>query len=81
MRRLYERALGTFLAADHASPDGLDGIDAIADVDLWAGHVQQKRELTDFIASRLARQFARRSHAVRTSVGFRPLECCIANAI
>jgi starch phosphorylase len=59
IRRLYERALGTFLAADHASPDGLHGVAAIADDDLWAGHMQQKRELTDFIASRLARQFAR----------------------
>ncbi|HET7521234.1 MAG TPA: alpha-glucan family phosphorylase [Candidatus Limnocylindria bacterium] len=59
MRRLYERALGTFLAADHDSPEELDGLDAIADADLWAGHQQQKRELTDFIAGRLARQFAR----------------------
>ena len=59
MRRLYERALGTFLASDHASPDGLEGVQAIADDDLWAGHMQQKRELTDFIAGRLARQFAR----------------------
>jgi starch phosphorylase len=59
MRRLYERALGTFLAADHTGPDGLDDISAIADTDLWAGHMQQKRELTDFTAQRLARQFAR----------------------
>jgi starch phosphorylase len=59
MRRLYERALGTFLSADHAGPDGLSGVDAIADDDLWAGHMQQKRELTDFIGQRLARQFAR----------------------
>jgi starch phosphorylase len=59
MRRLYERALGTFLSADHAGPDGLAGVDAIADDDLWAGHMQQKRELTDFIGQRLARQFAR----------------------
>ena len=27
--------------------------------DLWAGHMQQKREVTDFIGQRLARQFAR----------------------
>jgi starch phosphorylase len=59
MRRLYERALGTFLAADHDRPEGLDGVSAIGDADLWAGHQQQKRELTDFIAGRLARQFAR----------------------
>ena len=59
MRRLYERALGTFLSADHDGPDGLAGVDDIPDDDLWAGHMQQKRELTDFIASRLARQFAR----------------------
>ncbi|HYN63891.1 MAG TPA: alpha-glucan family phosphorylase, partial [Candidatus Limnocylindrales bacterium] len=59
MRRLYERALGTFLSSDHAGPDGLAGVDAIADDDLWAGHMQQKRELTDFIGHRLARQFAR----------------------
>jgi starch phosphorylase len=59
MRRLYERALGTFLSADHPRPDGLSGVDAIADDDLWAGHMQQKRELTDFIGQRLARQFAR----------------------
>ena len=59
MRRLYERALGTFLSADHAGPDGFDGVNAIHDDDLWAGHMQQKRELTDFIGQRLARQFAR----------------------
>jgi starch phosphorylase len=59
MRRLYERALGTFLAADHDSPDNLSRVDDIPDDDLWAGHMQQKRELTDFIAGRLARQFAR----------------------
>ena len=59
MRRLYERALGTFLSSDHAGPHGLDGVAAIDDADLWAGHMQQKRELTDFIGQRLARQFAR----------------------
>ncbi|HEY7848125.1 MAG TPA: alpha-glucan family phosphorylase [Candidatus Limnocylindria bacterium] len=59
MRRLYERALGTFLASDHAGPTALDGVRQLDDADLWAGHMQQKRELTDFIASRLARQFAR----------------------
>jgi starch phosphorylase len=59
MRRLYERALGTFLASDHTGPIPLEGVRQIDDADLWAGHMQQKRELTDFIASRLARQFAR----------------------
>ena len=59
MRRLYERALGTFLASDHTGPSELEGVSQIDDADLWAGHMQQKRELTDFIASRLARQFAR----------------------
>ena len=59
MRRLYERALGTFLASDHTGPSELERVGQIDDADLWAGHMQQKRELTDFIASRLARQFAR----------------------
>jgi starch phosphorylase len=59
MRRLYERALGTFLASDHTGPSELERVSQIDDADLWAGHMQQKRELTDFIASRLARQFAR----------------------
>jgi starch phosphorylase len=59
MRRLYERAMGTFLASDHTGPSELAGVSQIDDADLWAGHMQQKRELTDFIASRLARQFAR----------------------
>jgi glycogen phosphorylase len=59
IRRLYERALGTFLASDHTGPSELERVGQIDDADLWAGHMQQKRELTDFIASRLARQFAR----------------------
>ena len=54
MRRLYERALGTFLASDHTGPSELERVSQIDDADLWAGHMQQKRELTDFIASRLA---------------------------
>ena len=58
MRRLYERALGTFLASDHTGPvAGGRGPDRRRRP---VGRApQQKRELIDFIASRLARQFAR----------------------
>jgi starch phosphorylase len=59
IRRLYERAAGISLAADPASGEHLDRLASMTDADLWAAHVQQKRELLEFAERRLARQFAR----------------------
>ncbi len=59
IRRLYERATGSSLGADVPRPASFDRLDAVADEELWASHLQQKRELTDFTEVRLSRQFAR----------------------
>jgi starch phosphorylase len=59
IRRLYERAAGLSLASDPASGERLSRLESMAGAELWAAHVQQKRELIDFAERRLARQFAR----------------------
>jgi starch phosphorylase len=59
IRRLYERAIGTSLGVDLAHPEAFERLGAVADDELWASHLQQKRELIDFTEVRLSRQFAR----------------------
>jgi starch phosphorylase len=59
IRRLYERALGTSLGTDLSDPQLVDRLADVDDADLWASHLQQKREFMDFTERRLARQFAR----------------------
>lgn len=59
IRRLYERAIGRSLGTDLPDPGSLDGLADLDDEELWAAHLQQKRELTNFAEQRLARQFAR----------------------
>jgi glycogen phosphorylase len=59
IRRLYERALGTSLGVDLAGPELIERLAEVDDADLWASHLQQKREFMDFTERRLARQFAR----------------------
>jgi len=59
IRRLYERALGASLGTDLADPELVERLAEVDDADLWASHLQQKREFMDFTERRLARQFAR----------------------
>jgi glycogen phosphorylase len=59
LRRLYERALGTSLAADLNGREPFERLADVTDSDLWASHQQQKRELVGFVERRLSRQFAR----------------------
>ena len=59
VRGLYKRATGTTLATDATGPQAFDGLAALGDADLWASHMQQKRELLTFARRRLGRQFAR----------------------
>jgi glycogen phosphorylase len=59
IRRLYERATGHSLGTDRRGPEPFEKLDAVDDAELWASHLQQKRELIDFSEVRLSRQFAR----------------------
>jgi starch phosphorylase len=59
IRRLYERALGASLGTDLTDPQLVERLSDVEDTDLWASHLQQKREFMDFTEQRLARQFAR----------------------
>ena len=59
IRRLYERAMGASLGADLGDPELVARLADVDDADLWAAHMQQKREFMDFTERRLARQFAR----------------------
>jgi starch phosphorylase len=59
VRRLIKSAIGVPLDVDLAGPEPLTGLDAIDDEELWAAHLQQKREMIGFLEGRLARQFAR----------------------
>jgi starch phosphorylase len=59
IRRLYERALGTSLGTDLGDPQLVERLPELDDAELWASHLQQKREFMDFTERRLARQFAR----------------------
>ena len=59
IRRLYERALGASLGTDLSDPQLVERLAELDDAELWASHLQQKREFMDFTERRLARQFAR----------------------
>ncbi len=59
IRGLYKRATGMSLAVDASDPAAFAGLSGLGDADLWAAHVQQKRELVQFAQRRLGRQFAR----------------------
>ena len=59
MRRLFERATSRSLGSDAPGPEAFDGLATVSDADLWGAHRQQKRELLDFMRTRLVRQFAR----------------------
>jgi starch phosphorylase len=59
VRRLYERAIGHQLGIDLPGPESFAKLGDVDDAELWASHLQQKRELIDFSEVRLSRQFAR----------------------
>jgi starch phosphorylase len=59
IRRLYQRAASVSLSSDPAGPERFARVADVRDSDLWAAHLQQKRELIDFAEHRLSRQFAR----------------------
>jgi starch phosphorylase len=59
LRRLYERATARSLGSDAPGPGIFDKLVDLPESDLWGAHRQQKRELIEFMRSRLARQFAR----------------------
>ena len=59
VRRLVQRAIGVPLGVDMQGPEPLARLDSIDDEELWAAHLQQKREMDGFLEGRLARQFAR----------------------
>jgi starch phosphorylase len=59
MRRLYERATARSIGSDAPGPEAFERLSEVSGADLWGAHRQQKRELIEFMRSRLARQFAR----------------------
>ncbi|HEX2140711.1 MAG TPA: alpha-glucan family phosphorylase [Candidatus Limnocylindria bacterium] len=63
IRRLSERAIGTSLASDVADEGTFAGLDGLDGSDLWAAHLQQKRELIASTERRLVSQFARHGEA------------------
>jgi glycogen phosphorylase len=63
LRRLYERATARSLGSDVPRPEVFDKLANVLEPDLWGAHRQQKRELIEFMRSRLARQFARHGEA------------------
>jgi len=72
VRRLVQRAAGVSLGVDMRGPEPLATLGAIDDEELWAAHLQQKREMDGFLEGRLARQFARHGEspeALRSVVG------------
>ncbi|MEA2651484.1 MAG: glycogen phosphorylase, partial [Chloroflexota bacterium] len=72
VRRLVQRAAGVPLGVDMAGPEPIAALGAIDDGELWAAHLQQKREMDGFLEGRLARQFARHGEspdALRSVVG------------
>ena len=72
VRRLVQRATGVPLGVDMSGPEPLATLGAINDEELWAAHLQQKREMDGFLEGRLARQFARHGEspdALRTVRG------------
>ena len=72
VRRLVQRAAGVSLGVDMRGPEPLATLGAIDDAELWAAHLQQKREMDGFLEGRLSRQFARHGEspdALRSVVG------------
>jgi glycogen phosphorylase len=72
VRRLVQRAAGVSLGVDMQGPEPVATLGAIDDEELWAAHLQQKREMDAFLEGRLARQFARHGEspdALRAVVG------------
>jgi starch phosphorylase len=63
LRRLYERATARSLGSDAPRAEVFDKLAEVLDGDLWGAHRQQKRELIEFMRSRLIRQFARHGEA------------------
>jgi len=59
VRRLVQRAIGVPLGVDLNGPEPLADLSQLDDEELWAAHLQQKREMIGFLEGRLARQFAR----------------------
>jgi glycogen phosphorylase len=59
MRRVFERLLGSSLAADVRDASAVERVTQADDASIWAAHRQQKREMMNFVEGRLARQFAR----------------------
>jgi starch phosphorylase len=59
LRRLYERATARSLGSDAPRAEVFQKLTELLETDLWGAHRQQKRELIEFMRSRLARQFAR----------------------
>jgi starch phosphorylase len=59
MRRLFERATARSIGSDASGPEAFARLSEVSEADLWGSHRQQKRELIEFMRSRLARQFAR----------------------
>ncbi|HET9879140.1 MAG TPA: alpha-glucan family phosphorylase [Candidatus Limnocylindria bacterium] len=66
IRRVYRQAIGTSLNNDLDGPEPLEGLENIDDAELWAAHLQQKRELKEFMEGRLERQFARHGESPTT---------------
>jgi starch phosphorylase len=71
VRRLVQRAVGVPLGVDLNGPEPLRTLDAMDDEELWAAHLQQKREMVGFLEGRLARQFARHGESPNTLRGVR----------
>jgi starch phosphorylase len=63
MRGVFEQAIGTSLGSDLSGPEPFERLERATDTDLWAAHLQQKRELIGFMQGRLSRQFARHGEA------------------
>jgi starch phosphorylase len=63
VRGVFEQAIGTSLASDLSGPEPFERLERATDADLWAAHLQQKRELIGFMQGRLSRQFARHGEA------------------
>ncbi len=84
IRRLYERAIGQSLGSDLSSAETLGRLASLNDEELWAAHLQQKRELSNFAEQRLARQFARHGESPdalrRVDKAFNPIALTIGFA-
>jgi glycogen phosphorylase len=59
VRRIVQRATGAALDMDMSGPAAVARLAEMDDEELWAAHLQQKREMINFLETRLARQLAR----------------------